>query len=483
MASEYTIDQLKAAFIKADQSGDVDSARAFAEEISRRSGPQEGQTVQMGTSQTESKIPNPDPIAATPRTKPTWPPSITQMIENEFRLSPIKPQGESFSYQNAVENLPKSAARTAYGLGQMVAHPVDTAGLLGKTAAGTAQLLWPGEQQYEQYPKAIGNYYKGLLSDPSKAFEENPFGVGLDAATLGRSGVGTARNVGRLGAKMLPESLPQSLYQRGAKFSPSMPREQVDAITNTLLKEGLLTTEKGLQNLNERMATYGKKINGIIDTATKNGTLIDRSVVNSEIPKLIREVGGFKRYARKDIDYIRQELSDFDAWMGGRKKVSPRELQDYKQELYQRLFRDYAKQVPVTAIREKLDKALASGARGGIEKAIPDQPLAELNRQWGDLLNVKEAMAKSAGRIGNRDLFNLTDVAYTGAGQSLGGPLGAAIGGMFNMARRPLPSERAALAIYRAQNPTTGLLRVKPRDPMLGLLQLGHIQDLMKENQ
>lgn len=394
--------------------------------------------------------------------------------------APITPAGEQFSFGNTIGNIPGSAYKTQMGLREMITHPVNTAATMGKTLLGTGQLAWPGEQSYEKYPKAIVKHYKGILSNPGKALEEDPVGLGLDAYTLGRAGMGVAKNTARAVSGLLPESLPRKLYQRGAKFSGAT-EEVIKKNIDTALKEGLLYTEKGLEKLNSKLAGYDAKISKIIEDATQAGTRIDLAVVRKHIPELIRDVGGFKKNAPKDIAYIKREMGKFDDWMKGRKTVTPTELQAFKQDLYDRLFRDFAKQSPVTAIREKLDKNLARAAKEGIENAIPDQPIAELNRQYGDLLNLKEGLNRSTARVSNRDLFNLTDIAAVGMGSSIAGVPGGILAGLGNVLRHPVPSGRIAIGLHNLQNPTMGLLRLQPRDALLGLLQTGNIEEVIRQ--
>lgn len=87
----------------------------------------------------------------------------------------------------AGENLVPSATRFGTDLLNVAMHPVETVQTLGKVAAGGVQKLIPGEQSYEPYADAIGQFYAdryGGVENAKRTFAEDPIGFAADLATV-----------------------------------------------------------------------------------------------------------------------------------------------------------------------------------------------------------------------------------------------------------------------------------------------------------
>jgi hypothetical protein len=98
------------------------------------------------------------------------------------------------------KNVVKSGTKFFGSLMDAAFSPWETTKTLGKTALGTAELLIPGEQGYEQYPRAIGQEYAQRYGGGQNILDtlyNDPVGVVADVSTLA-GGVGTAAKIGKM---------------------------------------------------------------------------------------------------------------------------------------------------------------------------------------------------------------------------------------------------------------------------------------------
>lgn len=421
---------------------------------------------------------------AVSRAKDGSAPDISSFFTEEGYLgSPtITPSSGKFSLSNLIENLPGSGRETAKNIRGLLSDPVGTAETIGKTAIGTGQLLYPGEQELEKYPLALVQHYEDIAADPAKYAEENPIGLLSDLYAVTRGGVGLTRDAFRVGSKALPSTLPASLYQRGAKFSTTMPKEKRTAITKTALEGKFMPTDKGVEKLNNALTDYNTKANKLIDDATQTGKLIPRDEVYRNLKKLTDEVGGANFEAPSKLKSIANSIKKYEGYMKSRRQefMTPREFQSFKTKLYEDIHWDAVRQTgePIT---EALRKNLASGAKDSLEETIPG--IADLNKKWSKPLSLKDSLQQSAARIENRNLFGLGEIAASGMGAGVGGLPGAVAGGLLYAMNHPAVSARSGISLHHLQNPATGLLRLKPRDAYLGLLQAGNIQGIIDQKQ
>jgi hypothetical protein len=86
-----------------------------------------------------------------------------------------------------MSNVGPSAKRFGQDMLQMVTDPVGTAKTLGKVGVGAAQKVIPGEQEYEPYADAVGQFFAdryGGLDNVKRTLAEDPVGFAADLSTV-----------------------------------------------------------------------------------------------------------------------------------------------------------------------------------------------------------------------------------------------------------------------------------------------------------
>lgn len=132
---------------------------------------------------------------------PPMPQTPAPQVSSSARLPPMP---EQKSIEGFAGNIGKSAVQNAKAIGSGVLNILNpdlnnnTIVNLGKTAVGTGELLIPGEQGLEKYPRAIGQVYdkrygfsniakgdfKGAANKIGETAYNDPVGVALDASTV-----------------------------------------------------------------------------------------------------------------------------------------------------------------------------------------------------------------------------------------------------------------------------------------------------------
>jgi hypothetical protein len=133
--------------------------------------------------------------------------------------------------------------------------------------------------------------------------------------------------------------------------------------------------------------------------------------------------------------------------------LTPQELQSLKLDAYEKINWD-AKRMTGSPVREDTYKAIARGAKDSIEDLVPG--VGPTNKQLGPLYELQPHLQRSANRIGNRNVVSLNAPLNIGAGSTIGGPLGTAVGAGVSILE--IPQVKARLALWLNQAKQQGLL-------------------------
>lgn len=392
-----------------------------------------------------------------------------------------------FSAARMVSNIPSSAAGIAQDIIRAFASPVETAKNVGNLGMGLFSKAVSGGLPEEKYAEALGQMYKqryGGTKEALKTLETDPVGVASDVAGLFTGGglvagkipglvkagetaakIGTAidpllaaKNATLYGVgKVLPESLPISLYNSAAKFGTTLGLDERNKLVTTALENNLMPTDEGVGKLVGIQKSLGNKIDELISAADATGTNIPRSAVYKHISDLKKTLGGPTLDADKRLAEINSIAKSFNQYMDslGKTSLTPSELQKFKTSAYSDINFEARNQTG-TRTKEETYKAMARAAKEALENVSPE--LKDVNAQYGALENLREPLMRSAARIENRDFIGIGTPTKVFSGSSVAGPAGAAVGAAQSLLDMPKTKAYLALKLYDLQKKGAGQL-------------------------
>lgn len=333
----------------------------------------------------------------------------------------------------------------------------------------------------EKYADSVGQMYKdryGSLDSIKQTAMNDPVGMladtsmaitgtgGLLSAIPGASKLGgvmqktgmalepinMAKGAAKAGlSKMIPKNMPHDLYLSSAKFSNQKyaPAERY-AMADTALKHGILPTGKGVDKLTAMVSDFSNQIDGLITEATQSGKLIPKKAVFSYLKDARKKMGGAQVRGKKNlsqIDNVAKEiniqLKDIDGDF-----LNPNQLQALKKSAYDEINFDTRN----FKGGRGTEAAMKSVGRKSKELIEETAEVKGLNRDLGDLLQLREPLAKSMGRIENRDLIGIGTPIKIGAGTALGGDVGGAMATALSLFENPKLKARMAVGAKNLQN-------------------------------
>lgn len=425
-------------------------------------------------------------------------------VQPEVAQEPAAEPGPSFSAGEMVSNIPSSALKLGEDMLNAVLNPKQTLTAVGGLVESGLERLnpfaGPEDYEYQQYPEAVAGAMKeryGGVGPALNTLETDPMGLLADLSGA-VTGVGTAARVpmiAKAGAAIdpinmalnipkagltaaIPSKLPAYLYEKSAKFPPAqVPREVREPAIETALSNKILPTYGGIDKITEKLGGLDVKINDLITAADASGKTIARQALYSDLSDLRRQLSAgadapanLRKYTKvvKDIDEMLKQGPD---------RLTPSAVQKFKTQTY----KDIKWRGKANARTETL-KALARGAKKSIEQVAPE--IADVNRAYGPLAELRKVLEQPAQRIYNRNPISLPTAGTTTAGAAVGGPLGAATGAAVGTLQNPAIMARLALGLRGAQDRGVlgALTSGSPEAQMLrqGLLQSGRLEELMR---
>lgn len=392
---------------------------------------------------------------------------------------------DGFSVMEMMGNIPGSLYNQFSGLAQSLASPVDTAKGLGSLYAGVGQKLQDTGEKYlpdsldflafspigsamdylgkDHRPtaEAVGEHYAnryGGVDEALETLESDPAGVLMDVSGLVSpvspklatainpiSGTIKAANKVRTA---IPESLPRGLYERAAKFSTTLDKAKREKLVDTAVTHGLYPSQKGVDKLNTMADALSSTIDDLVLAADDAGKGIPVNAVFKHLKGLRQKKGGILMEAGDDLEAINQYAKQLkqNAGKAGKTHYSASDLQKIKRDLYEKIGWD-AKRMKGSPIKEDTYKAIAKGAKEGVEALIPESQ--SINKDWGDLLELLPHLQRSANRIENRNLISLSAPMNIGAGTAAAGTSGMIAGVVASILENPKVSPRIAMTLEK----------------------------------
>lgn len=404
-----------------------------------------------------------------------------------FDMSTAKPvnvDDTEFEPMTALKNVPGSALQLGKDMATAVLNPIDTASAIWNVAKGFGDkagldLNGKNEEIYADAVMKMVNDRYGSMGKFWNTVNTDPVGAMTDIASVVSGGSAaaakltakmpaiakTARNFSRLAASFDPlvltknagkaavrtatkADLPTKWYEEVVKFSNAKltPAERAK-LYKTALDNKVQPTPKGVDKLNSTIEMLDSRIDEIIESADRANTAIPARTVLRNLRELKGEKGGFKLDAKSDLAAIDDVVNQFEGVLDdmGRDYVTVGEMQKFKQDLYDKTSWN-KKRSQGTKIGEDINKNLGRGAREAIEEVDPN--IAGLNRQLGDLLDLKPNIERAAGRIGNRNALGIqTPLVAAGAGAA-GGQEAALVSGMLSFIFNPQNKAKLAIGLH-----------------------------------
>ena len=422
---------------------------------------------------------------------------------DEFR-NYVTQSGSQFSPVEAMKNTPSSAVKFLKDISYPIRHPVNTYEGMANLAKGAYEKFTPGIQENEKYADAAGKFYSdrfgsreairrtantdpvGFMADLSggMALAGVPLKTGNSLSKIGRAidPVNASVNGAKsLIGKLTPKGKPGQMYESAAKFSTTIPKKKRDAMVQTALDEGLPPTGKGVEKIETLMDSIDGRIDGLIDAATANGGKVPADAVFANLGDLRARMGAATQTdGIGNISKINATAKEIGANQKrlGQDFYTVAELQDLKRNLYKSANFD-VKQGKADPAVNQARKNIANKSKELIEEQIPEA--ADLNRRYGNLVELSDPLTRSANRIDNRNLISINQPLNTGVGYGVGGVEGGLLAS--GLTALGNPKVKPHIAIWLNDLMKKGLLdtmtdnAAMPHAVRQGLLQTGRVND------
>jgi hypothetical protein len=392
--------------------------------------------------------------------------------------------------------LPESVVRGGNELNNFL---VDKGIPLERQPENTSDMSFPKEVYADQVGQFVLDRY-GSVDNFKATLMKDPVGVLTDAASVlslaggagrlvtkagtapgniasGMQKIGAAIdpvnvviNAGKSTAKLLPKTLPSTLYEKAAKFSTTIPKAKRAGMVSTALDNKIMPTSKGVDRLNELTSGLSSQIDDLISTASQEGKVIHKNAVFTHLKELRKAMGGAKVEGGKDLRSIDRIAKSFSEHMKSMNKdfLTPDEMQAFKQDLYSKIKFD-RKQGASKMVKEETFKNVGRAAKESIEKVAPG--VKPLNAKLGELLDIKEPIQRSANRIDNLNIMPLTAPISIGAGGVVGGGPGAAAATIASILEMPRVKSKLAIGLNAIQKQKLAELLMSNSPMMAGMRQ------------
>lgn len=285
--------------------------------------------------------------------------------------------------------------------------------------------------------------FSGVMGAGGKLAKMSGFDNAGDLITAAANAVDPVnQGVNLMGATAgigIPRAAPESLYGGGAKPGTTMSPQQRRQFNRTAVEQGIMPNDAGLARFGAQMADLRTQIDGLIDQATEKGGTVDASVLFDSLDEMraavesggsVDKVGDLAQIEKVEKK-LAQSIYGKKAADGGvtlPKPLTARQLQNIKIDAYDRGYRASRRDKP--PLREQAYQAIGRAARENIEN-LAGPRVAPLNRQLGNLLEMRTPLERAANRIDQRYLFSLPQAIGASPGLAVGDPVSALLGTAF----------------------------------------------------
>jgi len=403
-----------------------------------------------------------------------------------------KPQAEKLSMAEMIKRSPQDAVQSLKNYpGSMVqagknaynalSHPQQTAEAVGGLFKSLAAKVgkgygFPQPEGAEDAANAAGQALKnryGGLNEIRNTVINDPFGVQMDIASVGMplggmpgrvlaavDPVNIALNAAKAPLKpLIPKKLPEALYKHALKLN--FPEELSDTDISASLQAGMQKRitgdEAGRSKLKESIKPLKPKVEEAIDQATAAGEMVRADALWEFFNDLRADASGVKVKGPERLAKIDAIEADLRAQVGNRWELTPREMQDFKTDAYEEIYK--AGKKGKTRQAEIISES-ARGAKTELERVVPE--VAGVNEELHRLMTLnrplKKAVRANPGHYGNLLRGTAPAVAGTLAHMALGPVYGLPAAVATYLATKPGSKAKLAMALNRIQKGDLGWL-------------------------
>jgi len=258
-------------------------------------------------------------------------------------------------------------------------------------------------------------------------------------------------------------NVPARALESASKFSTTMSPKERGVLIDTMLKEGVKPTNKGVAKLNSKIDAMEAKVKTLVDSADSSGAKISVDEITKNFDGLRAEMGSARHMnSAGNIGIIDNVEADF---LLGKENTSllPSDAHALKRNIYDEINFDKKNFRGASKTTQKARKELGRGAKEAVENAVPG--VKELNNDYAPLLELSKPLKKAAARIENRDFLGLGTPMKVAAGSVSGGGTGAIAGllaGILDM-----PKVKSSIAMSLRQKPVAKQFLNNNRMPIL----------------
>lgn len=431
-----------------------------------------------------------------------WKTIALGMEETRQTKDPEKSLGWDEVLERAIGNIPTSAVETGKNLVAPILHPAKTMEGIGALANDLSQGMpaspmpaMPGgftpfekdgpkvdNGSLKAVVEGMKNRY-GSVDNFKKTLSEDPIGVMADIASALMTGGLATKAVGALsgaekvaavgekiataGAKLdpvyglaktaalgtiktiTPKTLPSRMWKSAAKLSTTFTQAQRAKIAETALRYDVTSTISGVDKVRKKIDSLNSTISQLVErTDLMPGAKIPVHRLFDEFKQLERdfmENSGSPLKARQAIRSVEKEITRANRIIG-RRSLSPTQAQKMKQTIYKELEKSYNKLMALPA-KTEAQMAVARAAKEGLEDLIPE--IKALNATEGELIDLHNAIERSASRIGNRDIMGIGVPIKGSLGAMVSGPSGATAGLLLGVLDTPSVKSKLSVVLNR----------------------------------
>ena len=370
-------------------------------------------------------------------------------------------------YAKSLKNLPDSVDRLADDMLMPINHPIDFSKGLYDLLSGfaakahnksplmtSAFMLDPNADSKIPMADAAVDYYEGYGDTDTRRrrVEEDPAGVGADAAALATGGLSAVNKLSKL-SKSYPSSLPEGMYEEVGKFSLNSPLDMDDKgvknMVRYLLENDVKLSSEGVQSLKGIITDTSTKLDEMIALAGQGVEIPKTKVLNPLVEYRSSTIGKPEGIAdRKVIDKV------IGAWIdeikaSGKDVFTLPELQQFKKDMYNKITWKGSNK---RKTKNEAYRKEAQAAREIIEENVPEAK--DLNAHQGAALEATPFLQKAVKRIDRKNKLNAMElmkpVGLEGLTTSMGLPgVGTALGAAWSIAGQDGPKSALARALYK----------------------------------